>query len=73
MTLTKEQIEQALAALPKENQPAISAIIGQLEAQVRELTARVNELSWAVNPDRSGGQFTQDEIYSSGRDGWIEP
>ena len=32
-----------------------------------------NEMSWTINPDRSGGQFTQDEIYNSGRDGWIEP
>jgi len=29
--------------------------------------------SWALNPDRSGGQFTQDEIYNPERTGWIEP
>ena len=29
--------------------------------------------SWITNPDRSGGQFAQDEIYNMGRDGWIEP
>ena len=30
-------------------------------------------MSWEQNPDRSGGQFTQDEIYNMNRDGWIEP
>ena len=30
-------------------------------------------MSWEQNPDRSGGQFTQDEIYNDSRDGWIEP
>ena len=29
--------------------------------------------SWALNPDRSGGQFTQDELYDPNRSGWIEP
>lgn len=54
MTFTKEQIEQALAALPKENQPVITAIIGQLEARVRDLEKRVSDLGWQVNPDRMG-------------------
>ena len=34
---------------------------------------KATEDSWALNPDRSGGQFAQDEIYNMGRDGWIEP
>lgn len=30
---------------------------------------RFSELSWRINPDRSGGQFTEDEVHSSGH--WI--
>jgi len=29
--------------------------------------------SWALSPDRSGGQFTQDEINNADRSGWIAP
>jgi len=54
MTFTKEQIAQALDALPKENRPVITAITGQLEARVRELEAQVSEMGWALNPERMG-------------------
>ena len=35
MTFTKEQITQALDALPKENRPVMTAIIGQLQAELK--------------------------------------
>lgn len=34
---------------------------------------KATEDSWALNPDRMGGQFTQDEIYNPDRQDWIEP
>jgi hypothetical protein len=36
MTFTKEQITQALDALPKENRPVMTAIIGQLQAELEK-------------------------------------
>jgi len=36
MTFTKEQIAQALDALPKENRPVMTAIIGQLQAELEK-------------------------------------
>ena len=42
MTFTKEQITQALDALPKENRPVMTAIIGQLQAKLSELNHEVS-------------------------------
>lgn len=42
-------------------------------ADVEVCCKQASEASWATNPDRSGGQFTQDEIYNINRSDWIEP
>ena len=42
-------------------------------ADVEKCCEKATQDSWANNPDRSGGQFTQDELHDTGRDGWIEP
>ena len=42
MTFTKEQIAQALDALPKENRPVMTAIIGQLQAELGELKREIS-------------------------------
>jgi small-conductance mechanosensitive channel len=42
MIFTKEQIAQALDALPKENRPVMTAIIGQLQAKLFELKHEVS-------------------------------
>ena len=42
MTFTQEQIAQALDALPKENRPVMTAIIGQLQAKLSELNHEVS-------------------------------
>lgn len=36
--------------------------LDQLETQSSRLSEKISELSWIKNPDRSGGQFTQEEI-----------
>ena len=36
MTFTQEQITQALDALPKENRPVMTAIVGQLQAELKK-------------------------------------
>ena len=43
--------------------------IGELERILADVEACAVEASWRNNPDRSGGQFTQDEIDNHGR--WI--
>lgn len=44
--------------------------IQRLQAKVREQSERINEYSWSVNPDKSGGAFTDEEIYRSRNGGW---
>ena len=50
---------------------ALKALVDVREAKVELETVKKQmiEDSWRRNPDRSGGQFTQDEIDNSGR--WI--
>ena len=58
-------------------------LLGFLAVNLQELRAILDDLvecevkgieqSWRDNPDRMGGQFTQDEIYDMNRSGWIEP
>lgn len=43
--------------------------IFRLRAELRRLREKAIEDSWTRNPDRSGGQFTQDEIDESRRGG----
>ena len=38
--------------------------------QIQKLQKRNSDLSWSVNPDTSGGAFTQDEIDRSRNGGW---
>jgi hypothetical protein len=61
----------------------IGAMAGFLSTNIDELKRILQDVevcakkesddSWITNPDRSGGQFTQDEIYNMDRGGWIEP
>ena len=53
----------------KENIDELQRILQDVETCCEKAT----EQSWALNPDRSGGQYTQDEIYDMNRSGWIEP
>lgn len=39
------------------------APLRELERQLIQLQKKASDSSWASNPDRSGGQFTLDEIY----------
>jgi len=50
--------------------------IDELKRILQDVTlccVQAAEAEWIRNPDRSGGQFTQDEIYNPDRSGWIEP
>ena len=36
--------------------------------EIKRLRDSNSDMSWRLNPDRMGGQFTQEEL---GRDGWL--
>jgi hypothetical protein len=42
--------------------------IQQLEGEVVDLTAKNTDMGWRLNPDRMGGQFTEEE---KRRSGWL--
>lgn len=44
--------------------------IQELQKTIRKQNDRLIEDSWARNPDRMGGQFTDEEIYRSQNGGW---
>jgi hypothetical protein len=55
--------------------PAVDGLTGRaaleiyrLRQQVKKLTAALDDYSWRVNPDRMGGQFTDEE---KNRTGWL--
>ena len=45
---------------------ALADMFGQREAQIEKLKKQISDDSWITNPDRMGGQFTQDEIDNAG-------
>lgn len=40
-----------------------------LRKKCQRLEEKIVNLEWTVNPDRSGGQFTDDEV--NNRDSWL--
>lgn len=48
---------------------ALQMLLLMAAERIEQLSAKNVEQSWRLNPDRSGGQFTQDEIDNHGR--WI--
>lgn len=42
----------------------------ELQNKIKRQDERLTEYSWTVNPDRMGGQFSQDEIDRSHNGGW---
>ena len=62
MTFTKEQIAQALDALPKENRPVMTAIVGQLQAEMtRTKSLLPTELFEGSKDWREGNTFDRIE------------
>lgn len=44
--------------------------IEELHRKIEQQDKRLSDYSWTVNPDKSGGAFTQDEIDRSRNGGW---
>ena len=59
----------AVAEFLEVNIDELKRILQDVETCCEKATAD----TWALNPDRSGGQYTQDELYDPNRTDWIEP
>jgi len=46
----------------------LADMIGKRDETIVDLKNQINLRSWQINPDRSGGQFSEDEINNS--QGW---
>jgi len=51
---------------------SVYILLSRAVAEIERLRKINRDQSWQINPDRMGGQFTQDEINraSRGGDGW---
>jgi hypothetical protein len=67
--IVKQMAIQATIEFLKLNIDELRKILADVELCCEKAT----QDSWALNPDRSGGQFTEDEIYNHNRTDWIEP
>jgi len=74
-TLLDEGIEDAVNRQMKND--ADSVFAGRMAIRlnwalirIRELEAQAIEDSWRANPDRMGGQFTDQEIEDAERENW---
>lgn len=66
------RIFELLSKLDERDGMLVQSMINEIERlqkKVKEQEKRISDYSWTVNPDRSGGQFTQEEIDRS-RGGW---
>jgi hypothetical protein len=60
--------EQEFDKLMKMNKRDLVMLIWELSNEVKQLRDVNSEQGWRLNPDRMGGQFTQEEI--NRRDEW---
>ena len=60
--------EQEFDKLMKMSKKDLVMLIWKLSDEVKQLREHNTEMGWRLNPDRMGGQFTQEEI--NRRDEW---
>ena len=60
--------EQEFEDLENMTREELLGQIVSLRGQISELKAKNIDMGWQLNPDRSGGQFTQEEL--NHREGW---
>jgi len=58
--------------LPTLDRMEMYVILTRAAGEIRSLRKQNTEMGWRLNPDRMGGQFTQEEIDRSARggEGW---
>lgn len=69
---TLARVEALFAKLNDDEAILVQSMVNEIERlqkKVKQQDERLNEYSWTVNPDRMGGQFTDEEInrYRDGR------
>lgn len=70
-----EELEMLITALYDSDEASVltnqaARMLEKLRAELDRANKQAIEDSWARNPDRSGGQFTQEEIDRSRNGGW---
>lgn len=58
ITMTEQEFER----LMKMTKQDLVMEIWQLQSRIAKLEEHNTEMGWRLNPDRMGGQFTQEEI-----------
>lgn len=70
---TVARVDEIIAKLDESDGLFILQMMHQiiaLQKKVKEQDKRISDYSWERNPDRMGGQFSQDEIDRSRNGGW---
>jgi hypothetical protein len=70
---TIAKVDAIIATLNETDAMFIQGMVNKIEElhrKIEQQDERLSEYSWTVNPDKSGGAFTQDEIDRSRNGGW---
>jgi len=65
----QELIDTLRKASESQDNIALKMLLIMAAERIGNLNEKNTQTSWQINPDRSGGQFTEDEINNHGR--WI--
>ena len=71
---TIAMVDAIIAKLDEKDGMFVQGMVNEIERlqkKVKQQEERISEYSWTINPDRSGGQFSDEEINRSGyQGGW---
>lgn len=70
---TLARVDALIAKLDEADGMFVQSMVNEIERlqkKIREQNERLTEYSWRVSPDRSGGQFSDEEIARSRNGGW---
>ncbi len=70
---TIDRVDKIIAKLDDADGMFVQSMVNKIEELQRKIAQqdkRLSDYSWTVNPDKSGGAFTQDEIDRSRNGGW---
>lgn len=70
---TVARVDEIIAKLGESDGMFVLQMMHQiiaLQKKIKEQDKRISDYSWERNPDRMGGQFSQDEIDRSRNGGW---
>lgn len=70
---TIAMVDAIIAKLDEKDAMFVQGMVNEIERlqkKVKQQDERLNEYSWRSNPDKSGGAFTDEEIYRSRNGGW---